>query len=145
MRLNSGSSSWTTCIHRLLAHSTLLCCRNRISLHNHHPSPSDIPSCMRHSPWSCDNDEWLRSADERVISMHMQGILSSSPVGRCCLGLHHCQDVIWGAFPFPLPRLQCSWRPSAGSDHRALHAAHCRVAIMASRLLAASGTCVLRP
>ena len=47
---------------------------------------------------------------------------------RCCLGLHHCHDVIWRALPFSLPRLQHSPRTSAASDNKAKHAAHCNVA-----------------
>ena len=77
--------------------------------------------------------------DLRRASLHAHASCSASvsPVWRCCLGLHHCQDVIWGAFPFSLPCLQCSSRPSAGFTHKAVLGAQCRVAITMSPLLAA--------
>lgn len=113
MRLNSGSSSCTTCIHRLLAHSTLLCCRNSISLRKAHPGVTAVPSSTTLG-FSGSRGEWLHRLQKGcTLRMQLRCALHVPPVWGCGLGLHHLQDVIWRALPFPLPCLQCSLRHSA--------------------------------
>ncbi len=82
VRLNSGSSSWTTCIHRLLAHSTLLCCRNRISLHSHQPSRSQDTLLMHATFHSCSRGERLATLDRTHEVLAVAALCSTTHMCR---------------------------------------------------------------
>jgi hypothetical protein len=105
VRLKWGSTSCTTCIHREDAHSTLLCCRNRINLQG-----DDRESVHQCAPCICETShpftevcQWMwvhhdvsktqslaylcaGAACALTMRMMSSGVLSASPFLACSSG-----------------------------------------------------------